>query len=101
MTNETIFIFIILGMFSVLILQAYERRQMAKDAPPPEYTSKSERKAAILEAFEDDSPHSISQLEQAVSVSRRTVRRYLGELVDEGRVEQLGETGRFVQYRKK
>lgn len=99
--NELLFIGIVIGLILILILQAVERKQLKGNAPPPEYTSKSERKAAILEAFEDGNPHSISKLEQAVSVSRRTVRRYLGELVDEGKVEQLGETGRFVQYRKK
>ncbi len=101
--NELIFIGIVAGLFLILILQAMERKQ-AQDSQPPadsQLTDKEMRKEAILSAFTDNDPHSISQLEHVVPVSRRTVRRYLGELVSEGKVEQIGQTGRFVQYKKK
>ena len=60
--------------------------------------NKSKEKALI---FLENKDATNGELAKHLSVSARTVVNYMDELEEEGRVEQVGETGRSVIYRLK
>ena len=75
-----------------------------------------ERKERILGFMDDEAVHekelntcdlvdrtpgiTSEQVEKLLDVSGGTARKYLNELEDEGKVEQVGESGRGVYYKK-
>lgn len=70
---------------------------------------KEENKRKILEFFESPSSAKASEgrgkvanddIENLLGVSDATVTRYLDELEKEGRIRQVGRTGRHVYYEK-
>lgn len=61
---------------------------------------KNANKAKVLELLSSDEL-SNTDIRTALGVSRNTVVRYMDELEAEGRVEQVGDTGRGVRYRAK
>lgn len=97
-------ILIILGIAIVLILLMKKTRQQIYGicAVALEQTvHKSKNKGKILELLERHCEIANHEIRGALGVSERTVVRYLDELEREGKVEQIGPTGRSVIYRRK
>lgn len=62
---------------------------------------KNKNKAKILELFRDKSELTNSDIREALGVSAASVVRYMDELENESKVEQVGGTGRGVAYHLK
>ncbi len=62
---------------------------------------KEENKQKILGLFEKQHEVSNNDVEKLLSVSDRSATRYMEELQREGKVEQIGSTGRSVVYKQK
>jgi len=61
---------------------------------------KKRNKEAILGILETQSPLTNNHIEQLLGISDATATRYLDELEKEGKVRQVGGTGRGVYYEK-
>ena len=61
---------------------------------------KDENKQSILGILETQSPLTNNHVEQLLGISDATATRYLEELEKEGKVRQVGETGRHVYYER-
>ncbi|MBI4117249.1 MAG: DeoR family transcriptional regulator [Parcubacteria group bacterium] len=61
---------------------------------------KKRNKEAILELLETQTPLTNNHIEQLLGISDATATRYLDELEKEGKIRQVGETGRSVYYEK-
>ena len=64
-------------------------------------TEKQTRKDRILEILKEKSTITNDDIQKPLGISHPTAALYLHELVEEGKIEQLGERGRFVSYRLK
>ena len=62
---------------------------------------KGANKQKLIALLQERSELSNSDLREALKVSDRTITRYMDDLEREGRVEQVGDTGRNVTYRLK
>lgn len=62
---------------------------------------KNANKEKALALIQERGEASNSDIREALGVSERTAVRYMDELEREGKVEQVGNTGRSVQYRLK
>ncbi|MCH8987124.1 DeoR family transcriptional regulator [Patescibacteria group bacterium] len=62
---------------------------------------KGERKEKILQMFETKAKVSNDDVEELLDVSHATSFRYLEELQQEGKIKQVGKTGRNVHYKRK
>ena len=62
---------------------------------------KKENKAKILGLLAQKGEVSNSDIRETLEVSDRTVVRYMNELEEEDKVEQIGETGHYTTYRLK
>jgi len=61
---------------------------------------KEENKEKILGIFSAQSSITNNDVEKMLGVSDATATRYLDELEEEGKVRQVGKTGRHVYYEK-
>ena len=61
---------------------------------------KQERKNKILEYVSQHGKVTNNNVEKLVGVSDTTAERYLDELEKEGKIRQVGKTGRSVYYEK-
>ncbi len=61
---------------------------------------KEENKQSILGILENQSPLTNNHVEQLLGISDATATRYFDELEKEGKVRQVGKTGRHVYYEK-
>ncbi len=61
---------------------------------------KEENKQRILGILETQSPLTNNHVEQLLGVSDATATRYLDELEKEGKIRQVGKTGKHVFYEK-
>lgn len=61
---------------------------------------KAEHKKRILDFLENQSQLTNNDVERLLGVSDATATRYLDELEKEGRVRQIGATGKNVRYEK-
>lgn len=59
---------------------------------------KQENKKKILGLLETQTPLTNSHIEQVLGIADATATRYLDELEKEGRLRQVGKTGRNVYY---
>ena len=62
---------------------------------------KGERKEKILQMFEEKEAIRNDDVEALLDVSHATAFRYLEELEQEEKIEQIGATGRSVHYKRK
>jgi len=60
-----------------------------------------ENEAKVLALFERQESVSNDDIEKLLGVSDATATRYLSELEREGKITQIGKTGRGVEYRMK
>lgn len=66
-----------------------------------QHNEKQVRKAKIVEFLKEKGAAANDDIEALLGVSDITATRYLQELENEGRVEQVGSSGRYVSYRLK
>ena len=66
-----------------------------------QHFEKQSRKQKILELLKERGNVTNNDVEVALSVSDASATNYLQELEREGKIEQIGEQGRFVSYRLK
>lgn len=62
---------------------------------------KMENKQRILEFLSKNGKATNVELRELVNVSKKTIVNYTDELEREGKIEQVGETGRFACYKLK
>jgi predicted HTH transcriptional regulator len=62
---------------------------------------KNRSKERVLELLEKRGTLTNAEIREVLGVHRRSVVRYLNELEREGKLEQIGASGRFVTYRRK
>jgi len=67
--------------------------------PKPELTQKESRKQKIIQLIKQNKEIANNDVEEMLGVSDATATNYLQELEDEGKIEQIGDKGRFVRYR--
>ena len=102
-------ILIIAGiMVAVLLLSRYAREQVEKRAKEAigicEYAldqtvHKRGNKEKIIALLEERGEAHNAEIRELLEISRRSAARYMTELEQEGRVEQIGDVGRGVTYR--
>lgn len=61
---------------------------------------KEANKQAIYELLETNSPLTNNDVEAMLGISDATATRYFDELEKEGKVRQVGKTGRYVSYER-
>lgn len=61
---------------------------------------KEENKQRILRILETQTPLTNNHIEQLLGISDATATRYLDELEKEGKIRQVGKTGKHVYYEK-
>lgn len=66
-----------------------------------QHFEKQLRKQKILELLKEKGSITNDDIEQPLGISHPTAANYLHELVQEGKIEQIGERGRFVSYQLK
>ncbi|MEK7609086.1 MAG: winged helix-turn-helix transcriptional regulator [Patescibacteria group bacterium] len=101
-------ILIVIGVAVIVILLSRESREKIVGicaAALEQDAKKLENKEKILALLREGSGEtkelSNSDIRSALGVSDRSVIRYMDELEREGKVEQVGHTGRAVSYRLK
>lgn len=95
-------ILIIIGIAIIVILLSRKNREKVVGicaAAIGQDAKKRENKEKILALLAERRELSNSDIREALGISERSVVRYLDELEKEGKVEQVGSTGRGVQYR--
>ena len=61
---------------------------------------KERNKQAIYELLETNHPLTNNDVEMMLGISDATATRYFDELEKEGKVKQVGKTGRYVHYER-
>lgn len=61
---------------------------------------KKRNKQAIFELLETNHPLTNNDVEAMLGISDATATRYFDELEKEGKVKQVGKTGRYVNYER-
>jgi Fic family protein len=94
--------YLIVVVIAIWIGRKFAVRRMAKGGGKIKY-SKADGKQKILQHLAETRAVSISnnEVEKMLNVSDATATRYLDELEQEGKVEQMGRTGKYVTYRLK
>ena len=62
--------------------------------------NKERNKRAIFELLETNHPLTNDEVEKMLGISDATATRYFDELEKEGKVRQVGKTGRHVHYER-
>lgn len=104
MPNTILLILLILAILVIWYLLATRTKTRARQTQ-----KKQENKEKVFALFQTQamdstgSPQGVTNndIEKLLGVSDATATRYLSELEKEGRVEQIGTTGRGVEYRLK
>lgn len=97
-------ILIILGVAIVVILLSRKSREKVVGicaAAVGMDAKKRENKEKIFGLLRERGEMSNSEIREALGISERSAVRYMDELEREGKVEQVGNTGRSVTYRLK
>lgn len=61
---------------------------------------KEENRRKILDLLETQTPLTNNQVEELLGVSDATATRYLEDLEKEGKIRQVGKTGKYVCYER-
>lgn len=97
-------ILIIIGIAIIVILLTKKtRKQVAGicSSALDQTVRKSANKEKIIALLAQKGEASNSDIREALGISERSAVRYMDELEREGKVEQVGNTGRNVMYRLK
>jgi len=101
--NSWVIVIIVVGLVIVFLLAYRKTREPVVGicaAALDQTVRKNANKAKVLELLQEKEMTN-ADIREALDVSRNTVVRYMDELEAEGRVEQVGTTGRNVLYRAK
>jgi Fic family protein len=95
----------VLAILALVILALIEFAKRGsrslREATETRSEQKAENKETIMNLFNGRREITNDDVEFLLRVSDSTATNYLQELEDEGRIEQLGTTGRHVRYRRK
>lgn len=96
-------IIFILGIIAGLAIAQFLPKKQTKIGKKvqEQISAKEERKRKIIVHLRKHGAQSNNDIEKLLKVSDATVTNYLQELEDQGKVEQIGEKGRFVKYQLK
>ena len=97
-------ILIILGVIIIALLLTRKTREAAAwicQAALNQTVRKNANKEKALAFIKERGDASNDEIRDHLGVSRRSVVRYLDALEREGKVEQVGDSGRGVSYRPK
>lgn len=101
MINSIYFLFgLIIGGIIVYFISAQKKDLGGTGIVAEQHAQKVKNKEAILSIFETQSPLTNNHVEQLLGISDATATRYLEELEKEGKVRQVGGTGRGVHYER-
>jgi DNA-binding IclR family transcriptional regulator len=99
--NSWIIVIVVVGLVIVFLLTYRKTREPVVGicaAALDQTVRKNANKAKVLELLQEKEMTN-TDIRDALGVSRNTAVRYMDELEAEGRVEQVGTTGRSVLYR--
>ena len=92
------FIFgVIVGGFGVWVFTSQNKKESLIERETKE---KEKNKQSILGILETQTPLTNNHVEQLLGISDATATRYLEELEKEGKIRQVGKTGRYVYYER-
>ena len=91
---------IIGGIIVWLVLGTKKEKRSGTGIVERQAGEKKRNKEAILGILETQTPLTNNHIEQLLGISDATATRYLEELEKEGKVRQVGKTGRNVYYEK-
>jgi len=94
MNTLTIIIVAILG----IAFGVYLGRRKGGVLVVKEGKKKRKKKAKVLKYFDENERVTNNDIEKLLGVSDATATRYLDELEKEGKVQQVGERGKYVYY---
>lgn len=97
-------ILIIIGVVIIAVLLSRKSREKIVGicaTALDQTVRKKANKAKVVTLLAEKGELSNSDIREALNVSDRSVIRYMDELEREGKVEQMGNTGRGVVYRLK
>lgn len=93
--NYLIVLLIGFGLGWIFFAQKGEVSFMSK-----QQKEKKQGKQAIYELLETNHPLTNNDVEMMLGISDATATRYFDELEKEGKVRQVGKTGRYVNYER-
>ncbi len=105
--NSSMTFWILLTIIAVSVLAFLLSRKMRENvvgicaSALDQTVRKNANKEKALALIQERGEASNSDIREALGVSERTAVRYMDELEREGKAEQVGKTGRSVQYRLK
>jgi predicted HTH transcriptional regulator len=94
----------VIGIIIIVLLTYRDTREGAAGicaSALDQTVRKNTNKEKILEFLQNKKEAGNDDIREHLGVSRRSAIRYLDELESEGKVEQVGNTGRSVIYRLK
>ena len=91
----------ILGVAGGIILGRIYNKKKQKEFVNKQGELKQENLKKILESIQSQTKITNNDVEKFLNVSDATAERYLNQLEREGKIEQVGETGRSVYYKAK
>lgn len=102
MSEIVIFItgFICGGAIVFVILRTQKKASIAVYSQKQQ-SEKQSRKGKILQIIREKGSVTNNDIETILGVSDASATNYLSELEREGKIEQIGERGRFVSYKLK
>lgn len=77
-----------------------ETSRTGKDLISKQQEEKERNKQAIYKLLETNSPLTNNDVEKMLGISDATATRYFDELEKDGKVRQVGKTGRGVNYER-
>ena len=94
--------YLILTIVAVIgiVLGAYFARRKNDGLLAGQTKKKAENKEKILEFMRENKKVANNDIEKILGVSDATATRYFDELEKEGKVRQVGKTGRYVNYER-
>ena len=93
-----ILILIVVGVVGIALGAYFTSRKSVEGLISEQSTKKAENKEGILEFLQNNKKVTNNDVEKLLGVSDATATRYLNELEKEGKVRQVGTTGKYVYY---
>ncbi|MBI4253252.1 DUF977 family protein [Candidatus Uhrbacteria bacterium] len=102
MIEVSIFLFgLLIGALVVYFVMSRKTTTGIAAHAKNQQNEKQSRKDKILEILRERNSLTNDDIEKVLGVSDASATNYLQELEREGKIEQVGERGRFVSYRPK
>lgn len=99
---ETLIILLVAVVLLIAALYAFKVSKSRQIEPAHEAREKThqENKAKIIDFLQENAKISNNDVERILGVKDSMAYKYLEELEQEGRIKQIGTTGKFVHYSK-